>query len=55
MGERGVKLSGDERQRFRLARVILKDAPTLLLDEATSALDNEIKSEVQQTLYGMIQ
>tara|TARA_B100000780_G_scaffold254707_1_gene203002 strand:- start:541 stop:684 length:144 start_codon:yes stop_codon:yes gene_type:complete len=47
VGERGVKLSSGERQRFRLARVILKDAPTLLLDEATSALGNRIKAEIQ--------
>ena len=55
VGERGVKLSGCQRQRITLARVILKDAPILLLDEATSALDSEVEAAIQKTLYGMME
>ena len=55
VGERGVKLSGGQRLRITLARVILKDAPILLLDEATSALDSEVEAAIQDTLYGMME
>ncbi len=50
VGERGVKLSGRQRQYIALARVILKEAPILLLDEATSALDSEVEAAIQTTL-----
>ena len=51
VGERGVKLSGGQRQHIAIARVMLKDAPILLLDEATSALDSEVEAAIQQSLY----
>lgn len=50
VGERGVKLSGGEKQRISIARVFLKNPPILILDEATSALDNESERAVQQSL-----
>ena len=50
VGERGVKLSGGEKQRVGVARAILKDPPILILDEATSALDSETEGEVQAAL-----
>ena len=50
VGERGVKLSGGEKQRVGVARAILKDPPILILDEATSALDSQTESEVQAAL-----
>ncbi len=50
LGERGVTVSGGERQRIAIARAILKDAPILLLDEATSALDAENETLVQGAL-----
>src|SRR5690606_22088402 len=43
VNERGVKLSGDQRQRIAIARMMLKDTPILLLDEATNALDSEVE------------
>ncbi|MBM3599535.1 MAG: ABC transporter ATP-binding protein [Alphaproteobacteria bacterium] len=54
VGERGVKLSGSQRQRIALARVILKDAPILVLDEATSALDSEVEAAIQEQLDGLM-
>ena len=50
VGERGLKLSGGQRLRFAIARVILKNAPNLVLDEATSALDSEVEAAIQQSL-----
>ena len=50
VGERGVKMSGGERQRIAIARALLKDAPILLLDEATSSLDAELEFQLQFAL-----
>ncbi|MCR4266869.1 ABC transporter ATP-binding protein/permease [Nitratireductor sp. ZSWI3] len=50
VGERGLKLSGGEKQRVAIARTILKAPPILLLDEATSALDTHTEQEIQAAL-----
>jgi len=50
VGERGLKLSGGEKQRVGIARTLLKNPPILLLDEATSALDTETEHEIKEAL-----
>jgi ATP-binding cassette subfamily B protein len=50
VGERGLKLSGGEKQRVAIARTILKSPPILILDEATSALDSHTEKEIQDAL-----
>jgi len=53
VGERGLKLSGGEKQRVGIARTILKNPPILLLDEATSALDTQTERDIQESLKAM--
>jgi subfamily B ATP-binding cassette protein MsbA len=54
VGERGVKLSGGEKQRLAIARAILRDAELVLLDEATSALDSETEALIQGSIESAV-
>ncbi len=53
VGERGLKLSGGEKQRVGIARTLLKNPPILILDEATSALDTQTERDIQESLLRM--
>ncbi|KII92241.1 hypothetical protein PLICRDRAFT_133692 [Plicaturopsis crispa FD-325 SS-3] len=54
-GERGIRLSGGEKQRVAIARTLLKNPPILLLDEATSALDTSTEKDIQKALQNLVQ
>ena len=54
VGERGVKLSGGEKQRVSIARAILSNKKVVILDEATSALDSETENEIQKALKSLL-
>lgn len=55
VGERGVKLSGGEKQRIAIARAFLEDAPIVVLDEATSALDSLTEQQIQTAIFALLQ
>ena len=55
VGERGLKMSGGEKQRIAIARTILRDPAVVLLDEATSALDTETERNIQASLMKVSQ
>jgi ATP-binding cassette subfamily B protein len=55
VGERGLKLSGGEKQRVGIARTLLKNPPILLLDEATSSLDTETENSIQKSLDQLLE
>jgi ATP-binding cassette subfamily B protein len=54
VGERGVKLSGGEKQRIAIARAFMEDAPIVVLDEATSALDSLTEQQIQVAIFNLI-
>ena len=54
VGERGIRLSGGEKQRVAIARTLLKNPPILLLDEATSALDTSTEKDIQKALQNLV-
>ncbi|MDP2393559.1 MAG: ABC transporter ATP-binding protein [Methylococcaceae bacterium] len=54
VGERGIKLSGGEKQRIAIARAFLEDAPIVVLDEATSALDSLTEKQIQVAIFELI-
>ena len=55
VGERGIKLSGGEKQRIALARAFLENAPIVVLDEATSALDSITEQQIQTAIFTLIE
>jgi len=55
VGERGIKLSGGEKQRIALARAFLEKAPVVILDEATSALDSITEKQIQSAIFDLIE
>src|SRR5439155_2751490 len=55
VGERGYKMSGGEKQRLAIARVVLRDPRLLILDEATSSLDSRSETLIQQALEPLLE